>query len=232
MRKVRVPALKRHISGQGTVMVKKLQSIIREHVTDNRNTYFFLILMFVFGVTAGAFTVNGLSAMQRDELSGYLQGFLQLFGNQSVNSGEMFSLGLIENLKMTGLLWALGVTVIGIPFIYMIISVKGFMTGFTSGFIINVLGMKGMLLTGFALFPKEVIIIPCLIGLGVNGINFSLKLVKNKAFQDQQKAGLRTAFLSYCLTAFLFTCAMMLGITIDAYVTPVLIRMITPMLTS
>lgn len=213
----------------GTVMFKKLHNIISEHMNTNRNTYFFLLISFIFGVITGAFTVNGLSAMQRDELSNYLHGFLQLFGNQNVNSGELFSAGLIENLKMIGLLWVLGVTVIGIPFIYMIVCVRGFVTGFTSGFVINALGMKGMLLTGFALFPKEVIIIPCLIGIGVNGINFSMRLAKNRAVAEPQKPGLKSAFLSYCLVSLLFTCLAMAGIMVDAYVTPVLIRMIAPM---
>ncbi|HOQ07890.1 MAG TPA: stage II sporulation protein M [Clostridiales bacterium] len=210
-------------------MIKKLQNIIREHLNANRNTYFFLLLSFVFGVITGAFTVNGLSAMQKDELSNYLHGFLQLFGNQHVSSGELITAGLIENLKMTGLLWVLGVTVIGIPFIYMIICARGFVTGFTSGFIINALGMKGMLLTGFALFPKEIIIIPCLIGIGVNGINFSMRLARNRAVPELQKPGLKTAFLSYCLVALLFTGLTMVGLMIDAYVAPVLIRMIAPL---
>jgi stage II sporulation protein M len=210
------------------VMVKKLQNIIREHLNANRNTYSFLLLSFVFGVITGAFTVNGLSAMQKDELFNYLHGFLRLFSNQDVSGGELFAAGLAENLRVTGLLWVLGVTVIGIPFIYMIVCARGFVTGFTSGFVINALGMKGMLLTGLALFPKEMIIIPCLIGIGVNGINFSMRLARNKTVQELQKHGLKSAFISYCLVALLFTGMIMVGIVIDAYITPVMIRMIAP----
>jgi stage II sporulation protein M len=213
-------------------MVKKIKNTAREHITANRSTYFFLFLAFIFGIIAGAFTVNGLSTIQRDELSNYLHGFLQLFNNQDVSSSELFSAGLAENLKMIGLIWVLGVTVIGIPFIYFIVCIRGFVTGFTSGFIINALGTKGILLTGFALLPGEIIIIPCLIGIGVNGINFSMRLVKNKTIQEQQKPGLKTAFLSYCLVALLFTCVTAVGIIIDAYIAPVLIRMIAPMMTS
>ena len=50
-------------------------------------------------VTAGAFTVNGLRCNKETSFQVICRVFLQLFGNQSVNSGEMFSLGLIENLK-------------------------------------------------------------------------------------------------------------------------------------
>ncbi len=212
-------------------MIKKLQNFIKEHMAANRNACLFLLLAFILGVSAGAFTVNGLSTMQRDELSNYLQGFLQLFNNQNVKSSELFSIGLVENLKIIGLLWILGVTIIGIPFIFIIMGVRGFVTGFSSGFIINAMGMKGLLFSGVALLPKEIIIIPCLICIGVNGINFSMRIAKNKNTQEIQKSSLKSAFLSYCLITLLFSCIAVAGILFDAYVIPVLIRMITPSLT-
>lgn len=182
----------------------------------------------MLGISAGAFTVNGLNSMQRDELSNYFQGFLQLFGNQSVKSSELFTLGLAENLKMVGLLWILGVTIIGLPFIFIILAIKGFITGFSSGFIINALGTRGILFSCLALLPKEIIIVPCLIALGVNGINFSMRIAKSKTAQEDQKISLKSAFISYCFVTLIFTCVIITGIVFDAYITPVLVRIIAP----
>lgn len=209
-------------------MIKQLQSVVREHIAANRTSCLFLMIAFVLGVSAGAFTVNGLSTMQRDELSNYFQGFLQLFNNQNFKSSELFSIGLIENVKIVALLWILGVTIIGLPFIYLVIGVRGFITGFTSGFIINALGMQGLLFSGAALLPREIIIIPCLIGIGVNGINFSMKIARAKSVQDSQKQGLKAAFASYCLVTLFFCCIILAGAIFDAYVTPVLVRIIVP----
>ncbi len=211
-------------------MIKKLQSLIKEHIAANKTSYMFLLLAFVLGVSAGAFTVNGLSTMQRDELSNYFQGFLQLFNYQNLKSSELLTIGVIENVKIIGLLWILGVTIIGLPFIYIIIGVRGFITGFSSGFIINALGLHGLLFSGVALLPREIIIIPCLIGIGVNGINFSMKITKSKSVQDNQKTGLKTAFMSYCFITLFFSCIILAGIIFDAYITPVLIRMIAPVM--
>ena len=183
-------------------MIKKLQNVIVEHIVKNRNAYLFLLMAFVLGVSAGAFTVNGLSPMQRDELSNYFQGFLQLLNNQNIESSELLSVSLLENMKLVGLLWILGVTIIGIPFIFVFLGIRGFITGFSSGFIINVLGLKGVLFTTFALLPKEIIIVPCLIAIGVNGINFSMRIAKNKSVdQGNSKDSLKTAFVSYCFKA-------------------------------
>jgi len=190
----------------------------------------FILMTFVIGVSAGAFTVNGLSSMQRDDLSNYFQGFLQLLDNQNFNSGELFTAALIENMKITGLLWILGVTIIGIPFIYIIMGIKGFVTGFSSAYIIQALGVKGILFTGFALLPKEIIIVPCLIAISVNGIKFSMHLVKNRTDQDKLKSSIKASFVSYCLFTAFFSCIIMSGVLIDAYLTPVLVRIITPVL--
>jgi len=213
---------------RGDYLFKQVQDTVKSHITTNRNGYLFLLAAFILGISAGAFTVNGLNSMQRDELSNYFQGFLQLFGNQSVKSSELFSLGLVENLKMIGLLWILGVTIIGLPFIFIILGIKGFITGFSSGFIVSALGTKGIIFSCLALLPKEIIIVPCLIAIGVNGINFSIRIAKSKGVQEDQKISLKTAFLSYCFVTLVFTCIIITGIIFDAYITPILVRIIAP----
>jgi len=209
-------------------LFKKLRNSISEHIANNRNGYLFLLMAFILGVSAGAFTVNGLSTMQRDELSNYFQGFLQLLNNQNLESSELFSTALLENLKLIGLIWILGVTIIGIPFIFIILGVKGFIIGFSSGFIINALNFKGVLFTIFALLPKEIIIVPCLIAIGVNGINFSMRIAKNKSAHENLKDNLKTSFISYCFVTAFYSCIIIAGLIIDAYLTPVLIRIIAP----
>ena len=211
-------------------MFKKLKDDITAHIENNRNSYFFLLLTFVLGVSAGAFTVNGLSVIQRDELNNYFQGFLQLLNNQTIEGSELFSYGLVENMKLVGLLWLLGLTIIGIPFIFLIISVKGFIIGFSSGFIINALGIKGLLFSAFSLLPKEIIIVPCLIAIGVNGIRFSIYIARRKSTNEISK-GIKTSFISNCLVTVLFTCIILVGIALDAYVTPVMVRIIAPIFT-
>lgn len=213
------------------MLFTKIKHIIGSHIAKNQSSYFFLLLAFVLGVSAGAFTVNGLSATQRDELSNYFQGFLQLLNNQSLDSSELLSVTLLENLKLVAVMWVLGVTIIGIPFIFILMGIKGFITGFSSGFIINAIGMKGVLFTLFALMPKEIIIVPCLIALGVNGINFSLRIIKNRSSRTALKDGLKANLLSYCFVTFFFSCFIFVGVLLEAYITPVFIRMLAPVIT-
>ena len=212
-------------------MFTKLRNLVDGHITKNRKEYLFLSMAFVAGVSAGAFTVNGLGPMQKDELDNYFHGFIQLFNNLNLQGAELFMMSLIENLKIVGLIWVLGVTIIGIPFIFIILAVKGFITGFSSGFLISGLGLKGILFTAFTVLPREIIITPCLIAIAVNGVNFSMHIVKNKPTLEGAKKTLKSSFLSYCFVTFFFSLVILAGIIADAYLTPILIRIISPVIT-
>lgn len=212
-------------------MLAAIRKMIGTHISQNHNTYFILLMSFVLGVSAGAFTVNGLTSIQREELTNYFQGFLQLLDIQKVDSNELLSISIIENVKIIVILWVLGVSIIGIPFIFLFMTVKGFITGFCSGFIINVIGSKGVLFTLFALLPKEIIIIPCLIALGVNGINFSLKIIKSRNIKHLSRESLKASFFQYCFVTIFFSCFIFVGVLIEAYITPVFIRMVASLIT-
>lgn len=188
-------------------------------------------MAFAVGVSAGAFTVNGLSTTQREELDIYFQGFLQLLDYQSIDNSELFKISMMENLKLIGVLWVLGVMIIGIPFIYVVIGLRGFITGFSTGFIIKTLSFKGVMFTLLALLPKEIFIVPCIIALGVNGINFSLSIIKSKSIKHLSKESLKSNFIAYCFATIFYSLLIFVGILIEVFITPVFMRIITPIIT-
>ena len=128
-------------------------------------------------------------------------------------------------MRLITVLWVLGVTIIGIPFIYFLIGVRGFITGFTSGAIICILGFKGVIFALLTVLPKEIIMVPCIIALGVNGINFSMNIIKSKSIKHISRESLKTSFLAYCLVTLVFLVFMFSGILVEAYITPVFMRM-------
>ncbi|MCX7749751.1 MAG: stage II sporulation protein M [Clostridia bacterium] len=213
-------------------MLLQTREILLKHIKNNSNTYFFLLLAFIIGVSAGAFTVNGLSSMQRDELTSYFKGFIDLLHNQEVDSSELLRIAVMENGKILVVLWILGLTIIGIPFIFILVGVRGFITGFSSGFIIATSGMKGFIFVLFTILPKEIIIIPCIIALGVNGINFSLSIIKSKSIKHISKENIKTNFFAYCFVTLFFSCFIFVGILLEVYILPVLIRIISPIITN
>ena len=97
-------------------MVKKIRGVLTAHISNNINTYFFLLLMFVAGVSAGAFTVNGLSSIQKSELTIFFKVFWNF--KTRVDSNEIMRISVVDNIRIAAVLWLLGVTIIGIPLYY------------------------------------------------------------------------------------------------------------------
>lgn len=212
------------------ILISKIREIFGMHFINNQKSYTFLLIMFAIGVAAGALTVNGLSAIQSEELANYFNGFLQLLDNQEINGWSLFSVSLMDNIKITGLLWLLGLTIIGIPLIFITLAVKGFIIGFSAGFVIKAIGLKGIVFTIFAMLPKEIILVPCLIAIGVNGINFSMKILRSRSVKSVLKGGFKADFFSYCFVVLFFSLLMLVGLLIEAYVIPVFIRIISPII--
>lgn len=212
-------------------MYNKLKNIITSNIEKNKKKYFLLFLLFSAGICSGAFTVNGLNSNQKDELVNYFYGFLRLFDNQNIESSELVKISFIQNMRLVLVLWGLGVTIVGIPFIYCLVGIRGFATGFSSGFIINMMGLKGTLLILFTLIPKEIIIVPCIIALGVNGINFSLSIIKTKSIKHISKENLKSDLIAYCFSTLIFSVLILCGVVLEAYITPVFIKIIAPIFT-
>jgi len=160
-------------------MIQKIEKVIKDHIKDNKYTYLSLFLFYIIGIWLGAIAVNDLDFQQKDEMTKYFNGFLKLLNSSEVNSISLFKLSILDNLKIIALFWILGITVIGIPVYYIVIGMRGFSTGFSSGIIMGVLGSKGVIISTICFLPKEIIVIPCLITLGVNGIILSKGILKN-----------------------------------------------------
>ncbi len=212
-------------------MKSKLRELLSRHFKNNIHKYFLLAVAFATGVAAGAFAVNGLSSLQRYELTSYLNGFMELLDGHAVDSSELLRISVEDNVKIVLLLWVLGVSVIGIPFIFITIGIRGFITGFSSGFIIKALGVKGAVFSVFAFLPKELVAVPCLIALGVNGINFSQNIVRKRSFQNTLRNSFKTNLLAYSGASIFYSGILFAGILMEAYITPVLVRMIAPYVT-
>jgi len=199
-----------------------------KHIKLNSSIYLLLLLAFIIGVTIGAFTVNGLTVMQREELKNYFKGFLELFDKQDINNAELFKVSLLENIKQITVIWLLGVCIIGIPFIFVFVGIRGFLTGFGSGLLIQTFGVKGIVFIISSLLLKEIIVLPCIIVLGVNGIKFSLGIIKSKSIKRISKESLKSNLISYCFSTALIALVMIGGIFMEVYISPVLIRVISP----
>ncbi|XJZ26114.1 stage II sporulation protein M [Bacillota bacterium Lsc_1132] len=195
-------------------------SYFREH----SSIFLFVIVLFLMGVIFGAIVVNSMSITQKQDLFYYLSQFFgQVSDGNIQESTDLFIQSLLHNSKFIGLMWILGISIIGLPIILILLFLKGMVVGFTVGFLVNQMSWKGFLLATVSILPQNLIIIPIFIIMAVMSISFSLKMIK-KQFMKKYGQPIIPLFKQYI---FALTAAVLLlsaAAAIEAYLSPGLMK--------
>lgn len=200
-------------------MIQKIIDIITNHIRDNKFTYFSLLIFYIIGIVLGSTSVNDLDFQQKNDITKYFNVFLKLLNGNKVNQISLFKISILDNLKIIALFWLLGFTVVGVPIYYVVIGMRGFTTGFSSGIIMGVLGTKGIIISIICFLPKEIIVIPCLIALGVNGIKLSRGILKKWLKKSELKEiGVKKRMVPYSFVTVFFSFFILIAIIIEAFI--------------
>lgn len=139
--------------------------------------YLFMLILFITGIIFGAITVNSMTFVQKQDLFFHLdQYFLQVNTEDAINRGDILKRSFFFHIKYLSLFFVLGITIIGIPIIWILNFIKGVVIGFSVGFMVNQLGFKGLLLATISMAPQNMIIVPIYIVAGSLAMIFSLSL--------------------------------------------------------
>ena len=157
----------------------------------------------------------------------YLEGFLQILGNQAFDNYQVFFQTLINQLKLLIPVWILGMTIIGTPMIILILGFRGFILGFTIGFIIDEFAFNGILFTILSILPHNLFYIPGLIGIGVMAISFSLFLLKSR-IKKEKVYNRKGQIWTYTIVIFMISILLLLGSVIESYITPIFMKTLSP----
>jgi stage II sporulation protein M len=194
-----------------------VKEIISKHIKDNSILYIIVIMSLMIGIASGAFTINTLNDIQKENIMKYIVGFYDILGHTQLNAINIFKQSILNNFETVFILWLLGATIIGIPFIFFIIGVRGFILGFSIGFLISEFKFKGILFALTAILPQNILILLVILFISVTSINFSLYILKNRRFNMKD---LFSQFVSYTLIVYTASAVMILSSLVEAYVTP------------
>lgn len=201
-------------------------NICKKHLKDNILIYIFLSLVFIVGISAGAITINMVDAGQKKGLVTFLDSFIKVINGKDVNNVMLIKQSFKNNLQTFALLWFLGVTIIGIPLVIGLVALRGFILGFTVGFIVRELGFKGFMLSAFAVIPQNIIFIPWIIASGAIALMFSVRFIKNKLGKNIKGSYVNDLIMYTLMMGILFLTSLS-GSIIEAYITPVLMKIVS-----
>ena len=164
----------------------RISNVILEFIQTNSKTCLILLIIFFIGVLLGVIFVNNCKETQENQIKSYIQNFVDgIRENYQISSTKLLWNAIMKNFITALVLWFLGLTLIGVPLIYLFIGYKGYCIGFTAASIIATLGgAKGTLFIASTMLLQNIIYIPIIIALATS----SVKLYKkNNGRQKKRK---------------------------------------------
>ena len=200
------------------------RGMLLNHFRELSSIYLFVTVLFLMGVIFGAIVVNSLSFIQKEDLFFYLS---QFFGEVSAGkvaaSKDLFFQSFFHNSKFIGLMWLLGISVIGLPIILILLFIKSMVVGFTVGFLVNQMGWNGFLLSLVSILPQNLIIIPIFIIAAAISVSISLKMIERQ-FMKKARQPVFPLFASYGIVLVASLILLAGAAAIEAYVSPPLMK--------
>ncbi|AFS78413.1 stage II sporolation protein M [Gottschalkia acidurici 9a] len=204
----------------------KLLHNFKKHVKDNVLLYFALIIVFMIGISSGAITINMLKGTQKEELIKFLDSFFKVINENDVDNILLVKQSFKNNLQTLIMIWFLGITVIGIPLVAGVVLLRGFVVGFTVGFLVKELGLKGFLFSILSILPQNIFLIPWIIASSVVSIGFSIKIIKSRTNKSNKFVFLNELTRYSIVIGILFLISI-IGILIESYATPMFMKLIS-----
>lgn len=208
-------------------MNKRLyQSDAASYFREHSSIFLFIVVLFLMGVIFGAIVVNSMSITQKEDLFYYLSQFFgQVSGDKVAEDNDLFLQSFFHNSKFIGLMWILGISIIGLPVILILLFIKGMVVGFTVGFLVSQMGWQGFLLAFVSILPQNLIIIPVFILMAALSVIFSLRMIK-KQFMKKYAQPIIPFFKRYIFALVVAVIFISAASGIEAYLSPWLMKTI------
>jgi len=192
---------------------------------SNLGTYLGAFLFVILGVALGLTAVEALSPLQKADLLQYLGGFLDAVKTSGVAGPPVMRLALRENLQSLAISFLLGLTVIGLPVVAVLLLLRGFVVGFSTGFLAQELGAKGYVLIAAGVLPANLLLVPAMMVLAVSAFRFGASLLRTRL---RSRSAVIEAGLRYGAVAAAMAVVVVVAAGVESYLSPVVLSALWP----
>ena len=160
----------------------KRKNILLDYFIKYKMNYIKIIIFFLVGIIFGVIVINTAGKLKIENLTEYVNELVENIKNkEEINYQNSLLLSISKNVKLMGILFILGSTVIGSFFIYLTVGYQGFKLGYTISTFLYVLGIKrGIIFSLSSLLLQNIILIPTIFVLSESGIRFCKETSKNR----------------------------------------------------
>ncbi|MCL6549351.1 MAG: stage II sporulation protein M [Alicyclobacillus sp.] len=211
------PIAKQLIAKQPIFRWNGVRRRLERTVATQVHVWCFLAAVAVCGLLFGGVVAGQLGDADASVLSSAVGRLLDAIAqHQLASSSDLWWQRMTSDAQLLALLWLLGLSVIGFPFVVAAVFLRAFSVGFAVGFTTLQFGWKGILVAGVAIFLHQVISLTVFILAGSTAIRFSADIVR----QRYQPAQLSFQFLRYTGAFALLSTGLMVGAWVQANLAP------------
>ena len=200
-----------------------MEKFLRLFVRQKLPLLVFISIIFIIGIGFGAFAVRTVDYNIQQDLFSYFSDFLKGYNNIDYQKSALINESIKFNLLSISVIWLFGMSVIIMPLVPMLVFFKGFVLGFTIGFLVSQFNFKGIILAIVTVFPQNVLIVPAYILAGVTAIAFSVKIVNY--YRGRERLSFND-FINYSSKMILLGVLLLGGSLLETFVSPFMFRLV------
>ncbi len=202
-------------------MVKKLDKL---KIKIDKKLLIFLLVLLIVGIISGSLLVCIINNSDKLLVKEYLTNFVSNTNNGNIDYFFALKSNLTNTLIYVLGIWALGISIIGLPLILIMYFMKAFILGFSIGSIIYSFGFKGILFAIIYVFPGQIITLLALTILMIFAISFFIKLIE--ALFHKKTINFKLTMNKYLLVLLIVSVVCILATLYDTYLMPRLVKYI------
>lgn len=194
----------------------------------NKKTLLFFTILLIIGIIAGSIFMAILSETDKKSVTDYFNNYISNIENNKLNYLESIKNGLFNNLLYIIIIWILGISIIGIPIVTIMFFIKSFTLGFSIASIVFNYKLKGCLLNFINIFPHQMIYFLIYMLITTYSIFFSLKMINS--IINKKNMDFKIMMNKYVKILIISVITITIGIIIETFITPLLIKIIIPLI--
>ena len=196
---------------------------VKNALTEQKKIYFIIIGVMLVGILLGIVFSLILSTSDHTLVKESLNTFFTDIKNNDINYTSVLINSLIGNVTFILLVFILGISIIGMPFIVILLLFKSFIFSFSISSIIYTYHWSGILKAFGYIFPHQIVLLFLSVLLGCYAIYFSKRLFNYLFFKKD--IDLRRAMKRYLQVFVVCLGGVLLCSLSETFLSPIIIRL-------
>ena len=198
--------------------------MILKDVKKEKTTYISLIIVIIISIFFGTFFITILNDSDKILLKNEINNFFELISSKEFSLSNNLIPNIINNNIFTIILWILGLSIIGLPFIICILFYKGFTLSFTVTSLIYNFKLEGIFISVIYVFPHLIINLIIYFILSCYSFNLSIKILRN--ILNKENITIKHELKKYILILIISIIILCLTALYETYILPNIIKLI------